>query len=269
MEEELGITGRVQVSVPYVLLKGKYLERVVSSGIHPEIGLDFTFYSNRGPGEFEELARVLKTDGRRVTLHAPFTDLSPGSPDPRIRETSVERLFQALDLVEVFEPKAVVCHLGYSSRRYHDNFDEWLETSIASWSPVLDRAADLGVEVMFENVFEPGPEPLVKLLEGLDARNAAYCLDVGHARAFSSTGMREWLESLAPGLGMVHLHDNDGRWDHHWGLGMGDIDFDMVFAFLRDRGLAPIITLEPHREDWLGVSLEYLGRVWPRYFPKG
>lgn len=253
------------MSVPYALLKGKVLDNVISRGINPEIGLDYTFYSEPKTGEFEELAALLRRHGRSITLHAPFTDLAPGSPDPDIRRTSMRRLGQAFELMEPFGPRAVVCHTGYSRRRYHENFEEWLENSRESWSPIVKRAHDMGVMVLFENVFEPDPAPLVEMAAGLGQENWGFCLDVGHARAFSRTGLMDWLHALASRLGMVHLHDNDGVWDYHWGLGMGDIDFSALFSFLKENSLDPIITLEPHREDWLDVSLAFLEGVWPQF----
>ncbi len=265
MEEAQRILTEVQVSVPLTLLKGKLLRRVISLGINPEIGLDYTFYSDPKKRELEELARILRQNIRSVTLHAPFTDLAPGSPDPEIRSVSQRRLSQAFDLVEIFSPLAVVCHTGYSHRRYHENYGEWLEGSLETFSAIVQRGRELGTEVLFENVFEPDPGTLVELVEGLGGDNVGFCLDVGHARVFSRTGLLGWLKALAPRLKMVHLHDNDGVWDYHWGLGMGDIDFGAAFGFLRDNSLEPIITLEPHREDWLDASLVYLKELWPLF----
>ena len=42
------------------------------------------------------------------------------------------------------------------------------------------------------------------------------------------------------------------------------IDFKHLFAYLISNDLPrPIITLEPHREEDLWPSLEYLATVWP------
>jgi sugar phosphate isomerase/epimerase len=53
-----------------------------------------------------------------ITLHAPFIDLCAGSPDPDIRAITRRRFEQMLEVVPIFKPKTVVCHLGYDLKRY-------------------------------------------------------------------------------------------------------------------------------------------------------
>jgi len=53
----------------------------------------------------------------------------------------------------------------------------------------------------------------------------------------------------------VHLHDNDGEADTHWAIGAGNVDFGDFFQQIRQNGLRPTFTLEPHEEETLWQSL--------------
>ena len=64
---------------------------------------------------------------------------------------------------------------------------------------------------------------------------------------------------MSPWLAHLHLHDNNGRRDEHLGIGRGKFDFQGLFKFLTKHDLQPLITLEPHSEDDLWVSLRALG----------
>jgi hypothetical protein len=36
-----------------------------------------------------------------------------------------------------------------------------------------------------------------------------------------------------------------------------------VLNFLKEKGVRPLITLEPHQEGSLAPSLDYLAKIWP------
>jgi len=165
--------------------------------------------------------------------------------------------------VPLFHPLSVVFHVGYDDRCYNAYRQEWLAGSLATWEPMARRAEELGVMISLENVYEQTPDMIVALLDSLSSRNVGFCLDVGHQNAFSSTPLAEWLKVLGLRLGEVHLHDNNGRGDDHEPIGSGSVAFPTLFAHLRETGLRPVITLEPHAEASLWKSLEALQTLWP------
>jgi len=55
----------------------------------------------------------------------------------------------------------------------------------------------------------------------------------------------------------MHMHDNDGSFDHHKGPGEGTIPFEALFEGLDKRGLAPGFTFEPHTPEDLLKVLEF------------
>ncbi len=258
------LASQVQVNIPFPYLQRGYLARFLELGLNPEIGLDAYSLSHYPPRVFRRAARAFQALRRRITLHAPFQDLLPGSLDDAILAASRRRLRQAFAYLPVFRPAAVVCHLGFESRLYGGAPQEWLARAAATWKELASRAAAQGdVRIMLENVYETEPELLLEIIRRVDAPNLQVCLDVGHLFAFGGGDLARWLDTLAPVIGQLHLHDNRGDQDAHLALGAGTIPWQQVLRFLADRGPRPLITLEPHQEDSLQPSLETLAQIWP------
>ena len=254
---------QVQVNIPFAFLLRGYLPRFLELGLNPEIGLDAYSLDQFPPAAFRRAARAFQEAGRRLTLHGPFQDLLPGSLDRVVLAASRRRLRQAFRLLPVFKPEAIVCHLGFEARHYQWDRQEWLARSLATWRELAGVAAAQGVVVRLENVYETEPELFLEILVGVGAANLQVCLDVGHLMAFGGGDFPRWLEALAPAIGQLHLHDNDGRGDTHLALGSGQVPLAEVLRFLAGQGRRPLVTLEPHQEGSLEPSLEYLARIWP------
>ncbi len=253
----------VQVNIPFPYLLRGYLELFLELGLNPEVGLFAYPLDHYPPAAFRGVARAFKKAGRRLTLHAPFQDLLPGALDDAILAASRRRLRQAFRLLPVFQPETVVCHLGYEVRFYGGDTDKWLRRAAATWAELAGFAATHRVTVMLENVYETDPELFLALLRQVAAPNLKVCLDVGHLFAFGDGDWVRWLNTLAPAIGQLHLHDNHGDVDAHLALGAGAIPLAEILSSLAGRGLRPLITLEPHQEDSLTPSLEFLAQIWP------
>lgn len=252
------IIKNVQVCIPFRLLREKHLPLVIENRINPEIGIDGDTIDTYAPKDFSDMAFLLRQEGLTITLHGPFFDLAPGGMDKKILKASRERLRQAFDILPLFEPKSIVCHTGYDRKRYHEAQDQWLETAVETWTPLVEGLRGTATILAIENVYEKTPTLLVRLFNALNDDKVGFCFDTGHMNAFSETDMEAWLEALGPFLKQLHLHDNDGTWDDHWAIGMGRVNFDMLFRHVVENRLRPIITLETHQEDWLWQSLETL-----------
>jgi sugar phosphate isomerase/epimerase len=88
------------------------------------------------------------------------------------------------------------------------------------------------------------------------------CFDIGHQFVFGKVSLDSWIDMLGPYIGQLHLHDNSGSKDEHLPLGSGKIDFYPLIGFLKKRKKLPLITLEPHKEADLWLSMEYLSRMF-------
>jgi len=261
---EHALVKQVQVNIPYRMFKEGYLDKFLKYGLNPEIGFDANALDSMIFSDAESIAKQFHQAGRTITLHGPFMDLSPGSPDPDIQRISRKRFDQLSALVPVFKPKCVVCHTGYDQKRYWPMVDVWMEKSLEIWDPLAESLKREGTRLMLENVYEKNPSEILPLIEKLNAHGVGFCLDIGHQAVFGSVSLSHWVEAMAPHLQQLHLHDNDGKQDDHYALGSGAINIQKLLKQLHFLKIHPLaVTLEPHREEDLEPSLEYLAPLWP------
>ncbi len=254
----------IHVSIPFDMLANLYLPEFIRHGINPEISFNYDSLDNFSLKDYEDVAKELQSHGLSITLHAPYIDLCPGSPDPKVKEVARYRFSQILSLIPVFKPEAVVFHTGFEEKKYHGLRDVWQKNSIEIWRWIAEDLKKRSVKFLLENVFERRPEDMILLMEGLlDYENAGLCFDPAHAVVFSIIPIERWLRLISPYLKEIHLHNNSGTWDEHRGLNIGIIDFEEVFQILSKlKREPPLITLEVHKEEEFWPSLEYLEKIW-------
>lgn len=203
-------------------------------------------------------ARELLDHNPSLSFHAPFMDLSPGAVDSLVREATMKRFNHILDVAEVLQPKAIVCHSGYEKWRYALKADWWLEMSLLTWHSLNKRASDIGVKLAIENIFEDEPTTLKMLMEQMSSENFGVCFDTGHCNLFSKVRLEDWMEALNPHIIELHLHDNDQSSDQHLPVGEGTFDFGKFFHLLQNRDC--IHTIEAHSPDKVMRSMENIAR---------
>ncbi len=164
-------------------------------------------------------------------LHGPFHELFPAAIDPKARNLAMERLNAAAWLADSYRAKKMVVHSGYAPQIY---FKEWQrDRSVEFWHEFMaERPMDF--QIVIENVMEDEPYMLAELAERLAHPRIKLCLDVGHAACASKVPVREWVQVLAPYLGHLHLHNNDGTGDLHQPLTEGVIDIKGVLDLVLD-----------------------------------
>jgi sugar phosphate isomerase/epimerase len=255
---------QVHVNAPFRLLGESHLEIFIRHRINPEIGFDARTFSHFSDSEIHHVSETLLRHGLRITFHAPFLDLSPGSLDADVIDLTRRRFEQTLRLVPIFKATAVVCHAGYDWKRYGYMKTEWIDKSLETWRWLGKRLQALGAGLVLENVYEHDPEDILPLFDNLSTHGVGFCFDIGHQFAFSRAPLDKWLTVLGPYIAHLHLHDNHGKHDEHLGLGKGTIDFQKLLGYLKDhRAGPPTVTLEPHVEGHLWPSFEFLSEIWP------
>ncbi|MFA9422125.1 MAG: sugar phosphate isomerase/epimerase family protein [Sedimentibacter sp.] len=162
-------------------------------------------------------------------FHAPFNELFPAAVDPLALDLAYRRFEQAYKLSYEYGIKRMVVHSGYVPFLY---FKSWfLEKSVEFWQKfMIDKPEDF--HIMIENVLEYEPFTLAKIIEQIGDKRVTACLDVGHANCKSNLNLLEWVETLGPFLGHVHLHNNDMVDDCHWTLGKGLINMNKTLESL-------------------------------------
>jgi sugar phosphate isomerase/epimerase len=225
-----------------------------SYGLFPEVYLPGELLDSVSEHQILTMIRW-REEGKSLTFHAPFTDLTPGGFDPRVLEITRFRFSQVMDLAEKIKPEQIVFHPGFDDFRFAFREELWLENSLRVWEELVESANRIKTRVCLENVFDPRPDHLIRLREKV-GQELGFCLDTGHILIFSEVPLGEWLEAFSDGLRELHLHDNHGHEDLHLPVGEGAFDFRFLWSEVTDRGLEPVIVLEHHSAEETVRSFE-------------
>lgn len=249
MDTANGIGLGPQVNLPFGDME-RFAPLLLAAGVGAEVGLDARSLEETPEPVFREWAGRLAH--LEVTAHGPFMDLAPGGVDPGVVEVTRQRLLKAAGAAALFSARDMVCHAGYDVNRYPHNLERWLDTSARTWELVLEATEASGMRICLENVYETGPQMLVRLVDRLDHPRLGVCFDAGHFNAWGRGDLDDWLDALGPRIMRLHLHDNDGSFDDHLPIGRGSFPFRRLMDGLHRLGVRPGITLEPHTEEDFG-----------------
>jgi sugar phosphate isomerase/epimerase len=194
-----------------------------------------------------------------VSVHGPFLDLFATSPDPAIVEVCERRHRAALGVARALGALRYVAHLNSLPQiRAPSYVDRFAERCVAFWRPLADEAADAGIVIVLENLWEPGPELQTRVVDEADHPALRASFDNGHALVFSPRPSAEWVQALGPRLAHVHLHDNDGDTDLHLPVGQGVEDWRPLVSALGRYAPDALVVLESDRPAENRRSLESL-----------
>ena len=252
-------SSKPHVHVPYESID-KYLSFIKDERLNLEIYFGARTVDSLVKDDIADLKKKLDYKPQ-LSVHAPFMDLSPGAVDLKVREVTMKRFFDILDIAEILMPRVIVFHSGYDRWKYDNRVDIWLEGSVQTWKPVNSRAADMGIEIAIENIFEDEPENLSLLADQIDSKNFGICFDTGHFNLFSKVPLTEWIGLTRPYIKELHLHDNSRYEDEHLAIGDGDFDFSLLFRELE--GVDCVYTIESHNVEDLKKSLVNIKKYLP------
>lgn len=192
------------------------------------------------------------------TMHGPFFDMSPGSLDRRVNALVMSRFRQALDIAADLAVQTVVLHANFiASLRTADYRNGWTQRNIDFFSELTPYAAERGVTIALENMWEFDPHIIVDVLSGVEHPSLRACLDIGHAHLFSAMPLAHWLAVVSPYLAHIHLNNNDGQVDIHRALDNGVLDYAQILPALRALPIAATMTLEMDKVEDMVASLKY------------
>ncbi len=255
--------GRFFVNLPlrYVAKERWYLNFFIEKGLNPEFGLDAIALDELDESWHTEIANVLYQNEIPCAVHLPFHDLQPGSIDNLILEATRTRLKKSIKIAAIYQPRYLVAH-DYFIPLYSDLFSKWLNRAVTTWSQIMEELSPYNIPLYLENVREKDPRPISDLLYELSTYRIRFCFDMGHWFSYGSGSQYQnlsfWLQTLAPFLKHLHLHDNDGIADQHLGLGQGNIPWSELFLDLELLNLKPTFTLEQHTKEDLDLSCNFI-----------
>jgi sugar phosphate isomerase/epimerase len=233
----------------------EYIDFITKNRLNLEIYLSSAVLDIVSSGKICEVQAMLEHKPS-LSIHAPFMDLSPGAVDSQVREATLKRFEQTLDIAEILRPKTIVFHSGYEKWKYSLNMNIWLEKSLMTWQPLNTRAAAIGVKIAIENIFEDEPSNLKLLMEEMNSANFGICFDTGHFNLFSKAPLEFWMSSLKHYFIELHLHNNDRTSDQHLPISDGTFDFKSFFGLLGDKQC--IHTIEAHSTQSVLKSMKSL-----------
>lgn len=206
---------------------------------------DFT-ESNLSHEEINDLVDRYKNlfkDFKHIkSLHGPFLDLKPSSPDLKIREVSYQRYLRTFNIARELEVDYIIFHsqinpdLNEPSIRKLNNIQ-----SKEFWHKILKEITGFKGTILIENIFEKEPSMIKELIETIDLPNIKINLDIGHCR-LGKVSLEEWISQLRDYIAYIHLHSNNGIYDQH--LRPSQEEVKNLYDLLDRYDLSPPIALE-------------------------
>jgi sugar phosphate isomerase/epimerase len=198
----------------------------------------------------------------KLSIHGPFMDLVSGSPDERINMVSYGRYEHVIRIADLLGVQQVVLHANYIGLLHNERYRQgWHQRNVDFWGPLGDYARAYGVVVAIENMWEFDPTIIGNLLRELDHPHLKACIDVGHATLYSDPGVTfdDWLETLAPWVIELHMNNNNGVMDEHYGFDweQGVLDYARLLPQIRAMLRDPQMVLEMDRIEDMKASLRY------------
>jgi sugar phosphate isomerase/epimerase len=186
--------------------------------------------------------RIFKDFKHTKSIHGPFLDLKPSSPDLQIREVSQRKYLRALNIAAELELDYIIFHSQINPDLNEPNLAKLNNRqSREFWVDILKEVKEYKGTIVIENIFEKSPSMLKDLIETVDLPNIKVNLDVGHCR-LSDVSLEEWIKELKDYIVYMHLHSNNGIYDQH--LKPSKLEIENLYKLLDKYNLNPAIALE-------------------------
>ncbi|MBS7660155.1 MAG: sugar phosphate isomerase/epimerase [Candidatus Bathyarchaeia archaeon] len=211
------------------------------------------------------LKRTFSGKGISLSVHAPFADINIASTSPTIRRAVMKRLKKSMEFSAQLNPECWVFHPGIRSAVSDAlrNLD-W-EINLKSTHELLREAEKYGLRITVENVPEPFPFLLKKVKEferfyealGEDGLNLGITFDVGHANINGE--INEFIKRFGSKIVHIHVHDNNGDFDAHLGVGFGSINWVEVISAVKKINYRGALVVESKGN--IGESIQTLKKL--------
>lgn len=202
---------------------------------------------------YMETVRAIKRAAEEVGIacnqtHAPWP--SHKRTDEEWNRNIFGWLVRALEITAYLGGKICIVH----------PWNNWTAEENAEnlYLPLLPYCKKYGVKVAVENMFNwpkdaphalpcacSLPDDFMKHMALLDPEWFVACLDIGHAEMFPDmSSAAEHIYALGERLQCLHVHDNDRHFDLHGIPYTGKVDWESIFAALKEIGYRGDFTFE-------------------------
>ncbi len=249
----------------YLVPDRKDMERMCALAAEYGCAFEYNdFYIAKVMDDSEKQEKIIedyKTSGNfsKDTMHGAFLDVTIHSDDPLIRDASMLRIRQSMEIAKRMGLKGVVFHTGrlagFRAAHYLNN---WRDRNAAFFTEIAQQYP--AQQIYMENMFDEAPDILAGLAEKMrDVKNFGVCLDYAHAMLFGRSG-REWIETLAPYIRHIHINDNDLQNDLHLAVGAGTLDWQEFDCLIRQNRVEAPVLIEVNGYEAQRESLQYMKR---------
>ncbi len=201
-----------------------------------------------------ELMKNLKGD---VSLHGCFYDLNPISKDPRIKEITMYRYNQTMEVAESINAKTIIFHAGYNAG-FGPGKEQFVQAHSEFWQEFLNKYNNQNIIITLENTYEKNPDAILNIIENVNSNRLKFCIDVGHVNMASGLSVYEWIDKVDKHLYHMHLHNNFGRSDDHDSFLNGSLDFKKIINYLKSKKLSPNLNIEIFSEEKALESINFI-----------
>ena len=176
------------------------------------------------------------------SLHGPFLDLKPASPDKQIRDISYKKYLDTIKIARELDMDYIIFHSQINpylkEARIRDLNNKQHRQALVN---LLEETSVYKATILLENIFEEEPIMLKELIETINLPNIKINLDIGHAK-LGKVSLEEWIKELKDYIVYMHVHSNNGLYDTH-GLPNKE-EIDELYSLLDKYSINPILSLE-------------------------
>lgn len=224
-----------------------------------EYGFDYADYDLDGvlgdktEEEYEAavLAEKALADEAGVTIHQIHGHwrYPPHDETEELREERAEFMRRSICLAGKIGCKNWVIHMLMPFGANDGGIDDesFLKINLDFFRKLLPYAKENGVTICLENMpmellTYSSTEKTLEIIRLINDDNFKLCLDTGHEAIFGNVG--DAVRLAGENLRTLHIHDNDGKHDRHWFVGMGVIDWSDFMAAIREINFDGVLSLE-------------------------
>ncbi|MBR1977686.1 sugar phosphate isomerase/epimerase [bacterium] len=206
----------------------------------------------------QEYKNILADFEGPLTLHGFFSNLNVASKDTAIKQISIKRYYQSLEIAQTLGCKNIVFHTCRNNLLKHREFNNlYFKSNVEFFKGFIKEFEQEGITATIENVHEPNPEFIRDLLGAINSPNLKATLDIGHANLHGEIPIEDWIKTYGIMLHHMHLHNNFKDEDSHSSMLNGNIDFKPIFNTIETLNIKPLIVFEIFDEKSLRESLKY------------
>lgn len=228
------------------------LTRIAQAGFRwVELWGDQAHVDPRVHPDVKSIRDLVRKLGLRVhSIHAPFSGLNIGLPDPAPKATWLDVVGASLEICADVGGTIAVVHV--SSHQHDLRTEEAYSASKKIICEFVDalklRGQRLCVKLALENVLAVGGQrqvgySLQELATVFPDHDVGFCLDVGHS-AIAGFDINAEIQASRGRLLTTHISNNDAMVDHHWIPSKGKINWPTVKNAFAANGYKALHVLE-------------------------